>query len=330
MYLMCPRCRSCFGMDASALDKRGRKVRCSVCAKTWRARQQDLLDQLPQKEGAQKVTEGVTQEATEAFTKATQAAVPLPSSAGSRANAPPPSASSPLASPLSSPYAPDIPSPQSAETEGAAARLEALTQHHHAFAPLHFAERSIEQPLNNLLRFAFAWMVWGAFLLGLFYAVRTYPLDILNRFPNAIHIYERLNMSHPDFAKLLLNGKDYSLTQVEVVSEYRLSRDLLVVRALVGNRTNEERPVPILRGTFFDARGEETGYFHFEPQEETLPAQGALEYNAQVDLPLPTSTTLTLTLLSFFEGRLDLGGSRLKVHNTKKRDKEKTSDKEKP
>ena len=299
MYLMCPRCRSYFEMSVDALGKQGRKVRCAVCSKTWRARQKDLRQTLPPAgESASKTTA----HALEATRQSSQ-----PSS----------SSSSPLSSqPPSPPYG--IPPPLQAEGGSAAERVEALTQHHHhAFAPLQFAERSIEDPLNNLLRFAFAWSIWGLFLLAMLFAIRTYPLEILQRFPNAIHFYERLNMSHPDFAKLLLDGRNFSLTQVKVVSEYRLSRDLLVVSVLVGNGSNEEKAAPILRGTFFDGRGEETGYFHFEPEQETLPAQGVLEYSAQVDLPQPTSTTLTLTLLSLFEGRLDLGGTRLKVHNTR-------------
>ena len=287
MYLMCPRCRSYFEMSVDALGKQGRKVRCAVCSKTWRARQKDLRQTLPPTGESASKTTAHAHEATRH---------PSP--------------------PSSPPYG--IPPPLQAKQGSAAERVEALTQHHHhAFAPLQFAERSIEYPLNNLLRFTFAWSIWGLFLLVMLFAIRTYPLEILQRFPNAIHFYERLNMEHPDFAKLLLDGQDFSLTQVKVVSEYRLSRDLLVVRVLVGNSSNEEKATPILRGTFFDGRGEETGYFHFEPEQETLPAQGVLEYSAQVDLPQPTSTTLTLTLLSLFEGRLDFGGTRLKVHNTR-------------
>ncbi len=292
MYLMCPRCRSHFEMSADALGAKGRKVRCAVCSKTWRARQKDLNETLPP-------------------TTAQNAAPSRHPSAR-------PSSSPRAASPPPPPPQSDIPPPQFAGGEDAADRLDALTQHHrHAFAPLQFAERSLERPLNNLLRFVLAWSVWILFLVALFYAVRTYPIDILNRFPNALHVYERLNMSHPDFAKLLLNGRDFSMTQAKVTSEYRLSRDLLKVQVLIGNRTSEEKPAPILRGTFIDQRGEETGYFHFEPKEDTLPPQGELEYNAQVDLPQPTSATLTLTLLSEFEGRLDLGGERLKVYNTR-------------
>ena len=297
MYLMCPRCRSYFEMSADALGERGRKVRCAVCSKTWRARQKNLRETLPQTD----------EDNATADSSASLATSPAAAPAAAARQAPPAPPSPAL----------DIPPPQ-AEQGGAGDRMEALTQHHrHAFAPLQFAERSIEQPLNNLLRFALAWLVWGGFLVALLYTIRTFPGEILQRFPNAIHFYERLNMDHPDFTKLLLNGKDYSMSQVKVTSEYRLSRDLLVVHVLVGNRTNEERAVPILRGTFRDARGEETGYFHFEPLQETLPAGGVLDYSAQVDLPRPTSATLTLTLLSLFEGQLDLGGSRLKVYNTK-------------
>ena len=303
MYLMCPRCRSYFEMSVEALGKQGRKVRCAVCSKTWRARQKDLRQTLPPTGESASKTVAHAHEATR-------------QSSSSSSQPPSPPSSQPSPSPSPPPYG--IPPPLQAEGGSAAERVEALTQHHHrAFAPLQFAERSIEDPLNNLLRFAFAWSVWGLFLLVMLFAIRTYPLEILHRFPNAIHFYERLNMEHPDFAKLLLDGQDFSLTQVKVVSEYRLSRDLLVVRVLVGNSSNEEKAAPILRGTFFDGRGEETGYFHFEPEQETLPAQGVLEYSAQVDLPQPTSTTLTLTLLSLFEGRLDLGGTRLKVHNTR-------------
>ena len=295
MYLMCPRCRSYFEMSLDALGKRGRKVRCTVCSKAWQARQKDLSDTLPQTE---------------------EASAPQPDSASTSAQHSSPAAASKPPPDLA--RAASIPPPQQEQEEDSIDRIEALTQHHrHAFAPLQFAERSIEQPLNNLLRFAFSWSVWILFLLALIYAIRTYPIEILHRFPNAIHFYERLNMSHPDFAKLLLNGSDYSMARVKVVSEYRLSRDLLNVRVFVGNRTDEEKPAPILRGTFYDAHGEKTGYFHFEPEQETLPAKGALEYSAQLDLPQPTSTTLTLTLLSLFEKQLDLGGSRLKVYNTK-------------
>ncbi len=310
MYLMCPRCRSYFEMSADALGKRGRKVRCAVCSKTWRARQKNLRETLPQTDEANAAA--AAQAPTHAPAHAPAHDAPTHASAHAPTHDAPASAAARQAPP-----ALDIPPPQ-AEQGGAADRMEALTQHHHhAFAPLQFAERSIEQPLNNLLRFALAWLVWGGFLVALLYTIRTFPSEILHRFPNAIHFYERLNMDHPDFTKLLLNGKDYSMSQVKVTSEYRLSRDLLVVRVLVGNRTNEERAVPILRGTFRDARGEETGYFHFEPLQETLPAGGVLDYSAQVDLPRPTSATLTLTLLSLFEGQLDLGGSRLKVYNTK-------------
>ncbi len=305
MYLMCPRCRSYFEMSSTALGNKGRKVRCAVCSKTWRAQPKELNETLPK----------VDEENAAAFAQASS----QPSSSSSPSSPAPSSSSASPVSPLPPPppQASNIPPPQ-AEEERAADRLEALTQHHHHhFAPLQFTERSLEQPLNNLLRFAFAWSVWGLSLLALLYTIRTYPIEILQRFPNAIHFYERLNMSHSDFAQLLLDGQSYSMTQAKVVSEYRLSRDLLVVHVLIGNRTNEEKPIPILRGTFLDSRGEETGYFHFEPAQKTLPANGALEYIAQVDLPQPTSTTLTLTLLSLFEGRLDSGGSRLKVHNTK-------------
>ncbi len=331
MYLMCPRCRSYFEMSADALGKQGRKVRCTVCSKTWRARQKDLNNTLPQTD-ENKANENKTNE-NKAMTGEEKATTsPPPASPSSPPASPPPaSPSSPPPPPPPPPRAFDIPPPQQAEAEEASDRLEALTQHHrHAFAPLKFAERNIEQPLNNLLRFAFAWSVWGLFLLALFYAIRTYPSEILHRFPNAIHFYERLNMSHPDFAKLLLEGRSYSMTQAKIVSEYRLSRDILVVRVLVGNRTNEEKPMPILRGTFHDAHGEETGHFHFEPEQETLPAKETLEYSAQVDLPLPTSTTLTLTLLSLFERQLDLGGERLRVHNTKPPDDNTSIDKKQP
>ncbi len=314
MYLMCPRCNSHFEMSADALGAKGRKVRCTVCSKAWRARQKDLNATLPQTAEPNAAPSPHPSSHSSAASLAHQfAQQSAHQSSSSRAASSAPAPAPPSPSPLS-----NIPPPQFTRREAAADRLDALTKHHrHAFTPLQFAEQSLERPLNNLLRFVFAWSVWVFFWIALFYAVRTYPIDILNRFPNALHVYERLNMSHPDFTKLLLNGRDFSMTQAKVTSEYRLSRDLLKVLVLVGNRTNEEKPAPILRGTFLDQRGEETGYFHFEPEEETLPPQGELEYSAQVDLPQPTSATLTLTLLSQFEGRLDLGGVRLKVHNTR-------------
>ncbi len=328
MYLQCPRCHSVFEINPQTLGAKGRKVNCAVCSNVWLAKASALLAKMPALAKTEKVAFAEEPSRASAFSPpppaADSIAPPAPSSSQrqsqkattqskgegkdkgrdenrGQAAIPPPHIASPIQQ-ATPPYQP----------KGAAAAIYAQTHHLH-FAPLRFAERNIERRLNELLSFAISWAVWGVFVAAIIYTVHTYPIEIITRFPNAIHLYERLNLKQPAFSKFMLPTKSYSIGKVEVTSEFRLSRDILLITTSVANETQEPIDTPIMRGSFRNAIDEEISYFHFRASEGQIPADKTIEYRINVGKPDSASETLLITLLSPFEASLDIGENRLRA-----------------
>ncbi len=331
MYLLCPRCNSVFEMMAETLGAKGRKVSCAVCANTWHAKAKSLISKIPPPAGIadKKIANHATlsTSATAEHEKMEQVGPPQAATQDSTTDTPispephqstftsSAQATKQLEQTKQKATQEGIPSPMDQlqqQPESAAAALRAQTSHYH-FAPLQFAERNIERKVNELLRFAISWAIWGSFIIAIVYLVRTYPIEIVTKFPNAVHLYERLNLMRPAFADLMLKSNEYLLKDVKVTSEFRLAKDILLISTSVENRSKQELPAPILRGSFRNSRNEETSYFHFRPTEYEIPAKSSLQYLVNVEHPKLASVTLRLTLLSIFEAKLDSGGNRLIV-----------------
>ena len=332
MYLQCPRCNSLFEMTPEALGAKGRKVNCAVCANIWTAKASNLLKKMPA--------------ATKDGNIEPQTNVAPPHHAHSPA---PPQASVPSAQQQArgrqagrqgrrekiAEQQGAIPSPQAASSqqrqrpqsaeEVMHAHMHAHTRHlhfpHMQFRPLQFAERRLERRISELIRFTISWLIWSGFIFAAAYVVRTYPIDIIAKFPNAIHLYERLNMMHPAFIKLMLQPNAYSIGKVGVTSEFRLSRDVLLITTFVTNETQGALVPPILRGSFRNSIDEEISYFHYRAIDEEIPPKQAIEYRISVEKPEQTSETLHITPLSDFEASLDLGKNRLDARTAQKAQK---------
>lgn len=327
MYLQCPRCHSLFEIAAEAIGAKGRKVNCAVCSNIWAAKKDSLIEKMPAPAKNNEPAFAEQPTIATAFSSpndATSIAPPEPNLAQAQKNTAKSKRKRKTDGNLSdSPAGKEreqkavIPPPQLGESEklvagNAAAALQAHTHHLH-FAPLQFAERNIERRVNELIRFTISWVIWALFIAAIVYAVRVYPIEIIKKIPNSVHLYERLNLMQPAFAKLMLPVRNYSIGKVNVTNEFRLSRDILLVTTSVANKTKNTLETPILRGSFRNARDEEISYFHFRAIEEEIPPEKAIEYRINVEKPDPSSETLLITLISSFEASLDIGGSRLEA-----------------